>query len=585
MALRYRPANPPSLSDPPIAAFAPGTRILPAGSVHAEGAMPLPVDLEVYEDVAIPMRDGVVLYGDVYRQVGAGAVPAVLLWTIYSKRGGYWNANVNATKFGVPAADVSGLQPFEALDPAVWCAHGYAIVVVDARGTGHSEGDYTFVGAENGRDIADAVDWIADQPWSTGKVGMAGNSYLAMVQWAAAAERPEHLTAIAPWEGVTDVFRDILYRGGIPDVAFHDADIMGHIYGHGRFEDLTGMLLDDPREGPLWASKRADLSKVDIPAYVVASWTNPLHARTTQRAFEELGTERKWLRLHNTQEWVDIADPSRVADLLRFFDRYLKGEDNGWESTPRVRYSLLEPGGQDHVDIVADAWPPLPVTATPLHLDATTGSLVESAPAVSGVASYEATDPAGSARFVYEVNREMTVLGPLNARLWVETSEGDDIDLFATVYVTDADGRLQYHVAYPGLKDAVDARARAGELTASEVYVGPTGRLRVSRRALDPAKSTLLAPYLAHDRDEPVTPGVPVEVQLGLWPTGLLLHPGQRLVLEIAGHPGGPLPPSLTVTGLPPEPIPTRNTGRHSIHTGGERASTLLVPVVDQARA
>ena len=580
MNIFYRPGNPLSLSTPPIPEFSPGTRVLPAGSVHAEGGRPLPVDIEVLDDVAITLRDGTTLSADVYRRHGAGRVPAILAYTVYSKRGGYWNANVNATRFGVPPGDLSGLQPFEALDPAEWCPHDYAVVVVDARGTGHSGGDFRFQGSATAHDVADTVEWIAAQAWCTGRVAMAGNSYLAMAQWAGAAERPPHLAAIAPWEGTTDVFRDILMRGGIPDLAFHDEDIVGHLYGNGRFEDVTRSLLNDPHEGEYWADKRADLRSIEVPAYVVASWTNSLHTRSTLDAYERLGSEDKWLRIHNTHEWVDIADREHLADLRRFFDHYLKDEPNGWETTPPVRYSILELEPTDRVDIPAETYPPADLPVTALHLDANTGSLLGSPPVHAGTASYDTADPNAVARFEFPVEEESVLLGPLNARLRVETSQGDDLDLFATVYVVDPDGTLRYHVPYPARQDAIDDLARNGRLTASDVYVGPNGRIRASRRALDPQRSTLLAPYLAHDRDEPVTAGEPVTVDIGLWPTALHLRPGQRLVLEIASRPGGPLPPSPTVTGLPPAELPTRNTGRHTIHTGADSGSTLFLSLI-----
>ena len=84
-----RPATPLDRSNPPVPDLVPGTRVIPAGSVHVEGARPVPIDIEVLEDVAIPMRDGVVLYGDVYRPQGVTTpLPAILIYTPYTKRGG-----------------------------------------------------------------------------------------------------------------------------------------------------------------------------------------------------------------------------------------------------------------------------------------------------------------------------------------------------------------------------------------------------------------------------------------------------------------------------------------------------------------
>jgi uncharacterized protein len=577
----FRPANPLDQSDPPIPDLAPGTRILPAGSVHAEGARPLPVDIEVLDDVTIPLRDGITLYGDVYRKVHSGQVPAVLIYTPYGKRGGWWNATVTPTRFGVPASDISGLQAFEALDPAYWCEHGYALVVVDARGTARSGGDMVFMGTAAGRDVYDTVEWIAGQEWSTGAVAMAGNSQLAMVQWAAAALRPPHLTAIAPWEGLTDVYRDVIARGGIADTVFHDEDIIGNLHGTGRFEDVTAMLRRHPTDNAYWADKRADLSAVDIPAYVVASWSHPIHARSTQKAFQELASDRKWLRLHDNFEWVDIANPESVDDLRRFFDRYLKGADNGWESTPRVRYAVLDPGGED-VHRTADTWPPLPIKETTLFLDAAGGRLTPEESAEEGAVSYVSTDPTASARFRYTVERETALVGPLNVRLWIETSEGDDLDLFATVYKTDAAGKPLHHITMPALRQAAASLEKDGKFPHAIGWPGPSGRLRASHRALDPEKSTTLEPYLSHDREERVQPGTPVQVDLGLWPIGMIVHSGQTLVLEIAGHPTGPTTVSrVHSTGSDDDLLPTRNTGIHTIRTGGRFSSRVFLPLVD----
>ena len=73
---------------------------------------------------------------------------------------------------------------------------------------------------QEGRDCYDVVEWLTEQEWCSGKVGMSGTSYLAVAQWFTAAEQPPHLAAINPWEGVSDVYRDLVMRGGIPDTGF-----------------------------------------------------------------------------------------------------------------------------------------------------------------------------------------------------------------------------------------------------------------------------------------------------------------------------------------------------------------------------
>ena len=92
---------------------------------------------------------------------------------------------------------------------------GYAIVVVDARGTGKSPGYYELMSALQTRDVYDVIEWAGVQPWSTGKVGMLGVSYLAIKQWQVAALQPPHLAAMIPWEGMFDHYRDFFRHGGI----------------------------------------------------------------------------------------------------------------------------------------------------------------------------------------------------------------------------------------------------------------------------------------------------------------------------------------------------------------------------------
>src|ERR1035437_3070481 len=89
------------------------------------------------------------------------------------------------------------------------------MVFVDSRGTGRSPGNADVWSTAEARDYYDAIEWAAVQPWSTGKVGLAGVSYYAVTQWNVASLKPPHLAAFIPWEGFTDQYRDWAYPGGL----------------------------------------------------------------------------------------------------------------------------------------------------------------------------------------------------------------------------------------------------------------------------------------------------------------------------------------------------------------------------------
>jgi predicted acyl esterase len=93
-----------------------------------------------------------------------------------------------------------------------------------------------------------------------------------------------------------------------------------------------------------WKGKQADFSKIKVPTYMLASYSSMLHTVGSIRAFREINTDKKWLRIHPHQEWYEDYLHSSVQDLDRFFERYLKGVENGWEATPRVRVSMLRFG-------------------------------------------------------------------------------------------------------------------------------------------------------------------------------------------------------------------------------------------------
>ncbi len=83
---------------------------------------------------------------------------------------------------GVPLRKLSELQKWEGPDPGYWVQYGYAVINPDPRGVGKSGGDIYQFGTQEGRDGADLVDWVGEQPWCSGKVALSGNSYLSIAQ-------------------------------------------------------------------------------------------------------------------------------------------------------------------------------------------------------------------------------------------------------------------------------------------------------------------------------------------------------------------------------------------------------------------
>lgn len=152
------------------------------------------------------------------------------------------------------------------------------VLTPDIRGVFKSGGDYLFWGKQSARDGYDFVEWAAEQEWSNGRFAFTGNSQLSILQWFIAAERPPHLTAIAPWEALIDMYRNDVCIGGIPDTAFNES-IISETYGQGRIEDVPAMLERYPLFNEYWAEKIAAVENIGVPAYVVGSWTNPVHSK------------------------------------------------------------------------------------------------------------------------------------------------------------------------------------------------------------------------------------------------------------------------------------------------------------------
>ncbi|WP_286007705.1 CocE/NonD family hydrolase [Barnesiella viscericola] len=572
--------------------FKPEKLVLKAGSVRREGAMPLPCDILLERDVAIKLRDGVTIYADVFRPVGDEACPAILAWSPYGKEIGGQMLDDVPMRSGVPLSATSGLEKFEGPDPAYWVAHGYAIVNPDKRGAYMSEGNLLYWGHEDALDGCDVIEWIASQPWSNGKVGMSGNSWLTVSQWFIAAERPEHLAAIAPWEGFCDHYRESGTRGGIPAPEFPEMIAETFASAHGMLEDQPRMIVERPFMCDYWEDKAARVENIEIPAYVVASYTNSVHTHGSFAGFRRMASKEKWLRVHNTSEWFDYYTPENVEDLRRFFDHYLKGIDNGWEQTPRVRLSVLNPGGTDIVGRAEEEFPLARTQYRKLYLSAADSALCTILPDQQAVSEYQSDSVRHEVTYRYRMEKPTELTGYMKLHLWVSAPDHDDMDLAVRVEKLSRDGQP--------LPD------RTGNIIAA------TGLMRVSMRQLDEARSTEAEPYYTFTTEQKLKPGEIVPVEIEIWPMGLYFNEGEMLQLTVGAYqPANAAIPfgsaSISVpregyTFMPGQPVDmitvggnatqcadptdvvvspaTHNAGRHRIYTGGQYDSYLYVPEI-----
>jgi uncharacterized protein len=526
--------------------FAQGQTVLPAGYTAAPGRRAFSTETILDRDVAIKLRDGVTIYADVYRPSGSQRVPAIVSYGPGGKR----NKALNTVIY-TPDSATSGLQAWLAQDPAAWVQYGYAIVNVDPRGSYKSEGDLQYLGHKDAQDGYDVIEFIAGQSWCNGKVGMSGNFWDALIQWGIAAQQPPHLAAIAPWDAGNNVFRDEFHRGGI---TMAQASVHVRSFGSSREENMSVMIDKYPLMNAYWQDKIPQLDKIHIPVYHVTSYTTQ-HTNGDIEAFNSLASTDKWLRVLNGHAWIDLHNETSRADLRRFFDRYLKGEQNGWESTPRVRLAVLDGGGQDVVDRPETSFPLERQQVTLFYLDGSNSKLQAQKPAREDAVSYTA-DNEGKTTFTITFDRDTELSGYMSLHLWVEAVGATDMDLFARIVKLDARDQ-------PLLQDSVTFK-----------YSGPDGRLRVSQRKLDQKRSTPLTPVLTQDTVEPLHAGEIVPIDIPIWPTGMVFHAGQKLQLVIAGY-------DYMISRPNDRPlIDIKNQGAHIIHTGGRYDSYLTVPVI-----
>ncbi|WP_162806681.1 CocE/NonD family hydrolase [Sphingosinicella terrae] len=522
-------------------------------------------DMVIERDLRVPTRFGFDIWVDLYRPVDADLhMPVLVAWTPYGKH----DPAPLATLYpacGVQQDWMSDHTIFEAPDPVYWTRRGYAVITADVPGTWHAETDAGYFSPREAEAHYDLIEWAGTRDWSNGKVGLSGVSYLSSAQWRVAALRPPHLAAINIWEGWSDTFNEIVRHGGIPETSFWPHIQVRWGVSDRKVEDLWALTAEHPRFDDYWRSKIADFAAIDVPAYVVASWTDHgVHTRGTLEGFKRIASRQKWLEVHGSKKWAYYYEPASVERQAAFFDHFLKAEETELADWPPVRLHVRDRFAEA-VQKPAHQWPVEGTRYERLYLDAAKAALTPEAPAAPAEASYDPLDQEGEAVFDLPIEAEVELVGHMKLKLWVSTDRGDDLDLHVAVEKLRADGSKEGFAHWAVFED------------------GPValGWLRVSRRALDPDRSTEFQPVLANDRDDKLAPGEVVDVDIEILPSGTRFCPGETLRLIVKGRDIYDHPKPL----LYMRHEETVNVGTHRLHTGGSRASYLLVPVVELADA
>jgi predicted acyl esterase len=567
----------------------PHEETLPAGWSNSSNSKPLPCSIHVSHDVAIRVRDGATLYCDVYRPADIKEpVSAIVSWSPYGKRfNGITMLSYLPWKLGIPDGTLSGLEKFEGLDPAFFCDHGFAVVNVDSRGCGHSDGTIAIMGSQEAEDGYDVIEALAKMPWCSGSIGMAGNSHLAIVQWFIAALQPPSLKAIAPWEACGDLYREQFVRGGIFDAGLFDFIIETNIRGSMAIEDFAEMYRRNPyASSPYWSDKRPDIASIRIPTFISMSYNSFVHTMGATRGWMQVNTPHKWLQVSPWQEWHDLWNvPESSTELSDFFDRFLNNRQNNFEAkTPRVRLSYLR-FTDDPVSGVPAKDFPLPNTEYRKLYFTADNSLSLSAPSESAVLPYDSEVYQSCASFTHTFTGKTRLLGLPKAVLYMSCLDSDDMDVYVILRKLDKDGEplLNLNIPWSSIESYGISRNDYTNIPKTSLnnlmfHMGSMGILRASRRAIDPSRSLHENyPFHTHDCEEYITPGETVRLDIGIWAMGVQYEAGESIRVEVHGQ-------SPTLRGEFPidNKFPEKaSKGTHRVHIGAKLPSHIILPFVE----
>ena len=334
--------------------------------------------MTVRRDLFVRMSDGVQLAVRLHLPADTGQFPALFGVSPYR----FDNDDLPDTKRFL----------WRETGPIHWyLEQGYAYVRLDVRGTGRSGGDYGFFDSRERRDLYEVIEWIAAQPWGTGKVGGIGESYYGTSQWCMAAERPPHLACIAPYDGHVDLYNGWAYTGGIP------SDFMS-LWWNSTVRPINRNPANEapPRELPYdlsyhlglhptvdeyWKERQIfeQLADVSIPVFSIGVWAKmDLHLGGNISGWQQVKGP-KWLMITGAPNAFEACAEFETHDfhervLLPFYDRYLKGLSNGFENRSPVEVFMRGVGALR----ASSTWPPDDVKEKVFYLDGERSGAVQS---------------------------------------------------------------------------------------------------------------------------------------------------------------------------------------------------------------
>lgn len=566
----------------------------------------------IERDVPITVSDGIVLRADVFRPDDENT-PAPVLMTLgpYGKgveyKSGYkaqWDW-LFGRRPELLAGSTKSYMTWETPDPEIWTAWGYAVVRVDSRGAGRSPGFIDIFSPREIKDFYEAIEWAAVQKWCSGKVGLLGISYYAITQWLVAALQPPHLTAMIPWEGSSDFYRDKCRHGGILSNTFMESWFEKQVVTaqHGNSAGLDDPWLGEKATGPetlseeelksnrlhplenpvnrpliddWYRDRTPDWSRVKTPFLSAASLGGfGLHARGNFEGFGRAASTQKWLEVHPGRHDEAFYLDHSVQLQKRFFDYFLKGVDNGWGQEPPVLLRVRRPAQPLGETRKEDSWPLSNTKWTKFHLNAPERALTTNdSHHDSGSVTFDALNEEVVFRSE-PLETETEITGPMAVKMFI-SSTTTDADLFLTFQAWSPEG---VEVEFQGAWDSHTPLSM--------------GWLRASHRKLNATMTKPYRPYHTHDESQLLEPGKVYEVDIEVWATSITLPAGYTVSLRVAGRdfqrPEALKDESLSWRDKGAGPFLHNDprdrgsevyAGKTTVHTGKGMDSFFLLPVI-----